>query len=414
MKVNYNVSAGIANNALQRNDKKLSESLGRLSSGLKITHAKDNPSGLAMSRRMNAQIEGLNVAGDTSQDAISIVQVADGSLSEIQDVLQRMNQLCIQAANGTLTEDDREVIQAEIKQLKDEVERMANTTQFNGQNLLDGSFDYRGYATVDGVTNPNIDMVSYSDAVDAGKYKITIDQTLTYSETTSPTNETIKELYIDNSGTKEYVLDSGQITITKVRDDGTELQYMAQGIMGTLDEDVLTLTDITGKKMQIEIGETFSGTIELELTGTGAMTMQVGANEGQNLDIRIPEVSLRALGISNLDVMTRVKLDDDGNTVFDEEQGASAIRAIESVKNALAQISSIRSRLGAYQNRLEHTSNSIDVTVENMTSAYSRIMDVDMAEEMTVYSTQQVLSQAGISMMAQANERPSQVLQLLQ
>jgi flagellin len=189
---------------------------------------------------------------------------------------------------------------------------------------------------------------------------------------------------------------------------------MAQGIMGTLDEDVLTLTDITGKKMQIEIGETFSGTIELELTGTGAMTMQVGANEGQNLDIRIPEVSLRALGISNLDVMTRVKLDDDGNTVFDEEQGASAIRAIESVKNALAQISSIRSRLGAYQNRLEHTSNSIDVTVENMTSAYSRIMDVDMAEEMTVYSTQQVLSQAGISMMAQANERPSQVLQLLQ
>jgi flagellin len=414
MKVNYNVSAGIANNALLRNDKKLTESLGRLSSGLKITNAKDNPSGLAMSRRMNAQIEGLNVAGDTSQDAISIVQVADGSLSEIQDVLQRMNQLCIQAANGTLTEDDREVIQAEIKQLKDEVERMANTTQFNGQNLLDGSFDYRGYATVDGVTNPNIDMVSYSDAVDAGKYKITIDQTLTYSETTSPTNETIKELYIDNSGTKEYVLDSGQITITKVRDDGTELQYMAQGIMGTLDEDVLTLTDITGKKMQIEIGETFSGTIELELTGTGAMTMQVGANEGQNLDIRIPEVSLRALGISNLDVMTRVKLDDDGNTVFDEEQGASAIRAIESVKNALAQISSIRSRLGAYQNRLEHTSNSIDVTVENMTSAYSRIMDVDMAEEMTVYSTQQVLSQAGISMMAQANERPSQVLQLLQ
>ena len=128
------------------------------------------------------------------------------------------------------------------------------------------------------------------------------------------------------------------------------------------------------------------------------MTMQVGANEGQTLDIRIQKVSLTTLGLYNLDVSNEV----------------GAREAIESVKNAISEISGIRSRLGAYQNRLEHTVSNLDISVENMTAAYSRIMDVDMAEEMTTYSTQQVLSQAGISMMAQANERPSQVLQLLQ
>ena len=145
MKVNYNMSAMVANNALQRNDKLLSESLERLSSGLKIANAKDNPSGLAMSRRMNSQIEGLGVANNSANDGISIVQVADGTLSEIHDVLQRLNQLAIQASNGTLTENDRMTIQEEVTQLKQEIERMANTTQFNGQNNLDGSFDLKGY-----------------------------------------------------------------------------------------------------------------------------------------------------------------------------------------------------------------------------------------------------------------------------
>ncbi len=416
MKVNYNVSAGIANNALQRNDKKLSESLGRLSSGLKITHAKDNPSGLAMSRRMNSQIEGLGVAGDTSHDAISIVQVADGSLSEIHDVLQRMNELAVKASNGTLTEDDRKTIQAEITELKDEIDRMAGTTQFNGQNLLDGSFDLRGYATIGGTTDPAIDVLSYSDGLDTGKYTVTIGQTINYSEVRSESNELRKELSVDNGGNKEYKLDSSQIQIMRVTESG-QSPYMAEGLTAVLSENVLTLTDITGKEMKIEINRTFPGdggnTIELDLTGTGAMTMQIGANEGQTLDIRMPKVDRYTLGIGNVDVVTLTQMVG-GEKVFAEEEGASARAAIESIKNAIAEISSIRSRLGAYQNRLEHTTSSIDVTVENMTAAYSRIMDVDMAEEMTVYSTQQVLSQAGISMMAQANERPSQVLQLLQ
>ena len=394
MKVNYNVSAMIANNALQRNDTLLSQSLERLSSGLKIANAKDNPSGLAMARRMNAQIEGLNVANDSSNDGISIVQVADGSLSEIHEVLQRMSELAIKASNGTLTHEDKSYIQEEMGQLKEEITRMANTTQFNGQNILDGSFDLKGYATVNGETDPDVSVLTYSDLVEAGNFTITgID--VSYSEDKDSESGVIR---------KTLKLNSSNIVVTKEGVSGT---YMGPpSISASVNEDVLTISDTTGKEIKLKIDDNFSSTVELELTGKGAMTMQVGANEGQTMDIRIPEISLTTLGISNLDVTYEKYVDG----VFVD----GAREAIESVKNALSVVSNIRSRLGAYQNRLEHTVKNLDVTVENMTAAYSRIMDVDMAEEMTTYSTQQVLTQAGTSMMAQANERPSQVLQLLQ
>lgn len=419
MKVNYNVSAMIANNALRRNDSLLSDSLERLSSGLKIANAKDNPSGLAMSKRMNAQIEGLGVAGNTTNDAISIVQVADGSLSEIQDILQRMSQLSIQASNGTLTDGDRAIIQDEVTLLKDEIERLAATTQFNGQNILDGSFDYKGYVTTYGTgakpeTDASINIVSYSDKVDAGEYIIS-GINVSYLNVTGPTGVDKRAIYF-NDTYKETTPGSGQIAVDangnpimekeakteieiyRITSDGKQEKYMTNGQQVSVHDDVLTISDATGKEISVQIDKTFNGRINLELTGNGAMTMQVGANEGQTLDIRIPKIGLTTLGLYNLDVSTY-----DG-----------AKEGIEDVKNALSKLSDIRSRLGAYQNRLEHTSSSTDITVENMTAAYSRIMDVDMAEEMTVYSTQQVLSQAGISMMAQANERPSQILQLLQ
>ena len=147
MKINYNVSALVANNALKTTDNKLTESLERLSSGLKIANAKDNPSGLAMSRRMNSQIKSLDTADDSNADGISIVETADGVLAEIQDMLQRMNELTIKACNETNTDDDRAIIDEEIQQLKSEVQRVCDTTEFNSQKLLDGSFDLKGYAT---------------------------------------------------------------------------------------------------------------------------------------------------------------------------------------------------------------------------------------------------------------------------
>ena len=356
MKVNYNVSAMIANNSLQKNDKLLSESLERLSSGLKIANAKDNPSGLAMSRRMNSQIEGLGVANASSNDAISIVQVADGTLSEIHEVLQRMNQLAVQASNGTLTDSDRQTIQAEVTLLKEEIERMADTTQFNGQSILDGSFDLKGYVTdQDGKTNPNIKVSTYSDNMDQGSYLIT-GLNVSYINLVGTTGVDKKGIFCEEEVLKDI----------KIYKDGEE--YMTNNMLVSIQEDVLTLSDSTGKKLSIQIDEAYSGDLNVELTTTGAMTMQVGANEGQTLDIRINKISLTTLGLYNLDLANEV----------------GAREGIDSIKNAISEISAIRSRLGAYQNRLEHTVSGLDITVENMTAAYSRIMDVDMAEEMTV------------------------------
>ena len=395
MKVNYNMSAMIANNALQKNDKLLSESLERLSSGLKIANAKDNPSGLAMSRRMNSQIEGLGVANNSANDGISIVQVADGTLSEIHAVLQRMSQLAIQSSNGTLTENDRKTIQEEVTQLKQEIDRMANTTQFNGQNILDGSFDLKGYVTDEsGKSNANIKVASYSDNFDAGNYVIK-DLDIDFARLTGRTGVDKKAIFSEEE-------DLSKIKIYKVEADGNgepkEVPYMTNHMIASIEEDVLTLSDSTGKSISIKMDESYKGELNLEITGKGAMTMQVGANEGQTLDIRIPQVSLTALRLNNLDMSNLT----------------GAKQAIDSLKDAIESVNAMRSRLGAYQNRLEHTVSGLDITVENMTAAYSRIMDVDMAEEMTIYSTQQVLSQAGTSMMAQANERPAQILQLLQ
>ncbi len=376
MKINYNVSAMIANNALTLNDNKLADSLQKLSSGMKIANAKDNPSGLAMARKMNAQIESLKTAGDSTNDGISIVETADGVLSEVQEMLQRMNELAVKASNGTMTSVDRGVVQEEISQLKQEVTRVAQTTQFNGQNILDGSFDLKGYATVGGATDTNVKVSSYSDQVTSGSVAIN------------------GLLCSYNAATNTV---SGA-AVTSISANGKT--YNASDLTVTSAGDIVTLSAKDGMSIQLQVDKLLTGTqtCNLELTGKGTMSVQVGANEGQTLDMRIPEISLSNMGITNTDVSSE----------------DSAKEAINQIKDGLQYISDVRSRLGAYQNRLEHTDNSLDITTENMTSAYSRIMDVDMAEEMTVYSTQQVLSQAGTSMLAQANKRPSEVLQLLQ
>ena len=138
MRINYNVSAMLSNNALSTNDDLLSKSLERLSSGLKINHAKDNPAGLAMSKRMNAQIEGLSVANQNASDGVSIIEIADGAMTEISEMLQRINELSVKAANGIMTDDDRATVQDEVKQLKEEITRISDVTEFNGQKLLNG------------------------------------------------------------------------------------------------------------------------------------------------------------------------------------------------------------------------------------------------------------------------------------
>lgn len=376
MKINYNVSAVVANAALTVNEKKFNVSTERLSTGYKVNHAKENPSGIAIAKRMNAQLKGLSQSKDNASTAVSVVSTAEGALTEIQSMIQRMNELSVQAATGTKTDSDRESIQAEIKELKEEIERMKNDTEFNGKKLLNGDCDLKGYADAKGIK-----VSYYSDETPVANYKFSL----------------VNPIPLDQDGNVD--LKDGSVTLLQ---DGSENAFPKDAKI-TYDGDKVTVTaanefEITFKVDKNVTTTSQDGSISLDITGIGAMRVQIGANEGQVLAIRIPEVSLDTLGLSNIDIST--------------QEGAQ--RAIELSKQANAYISSVRSRIGAYENRLEHTQSSLGVTEENVTSAFSRIMDTDMAEEMTEYANQQVLNQAGISVLTQANQRPAEVLQLLQ
>ena len=403
MKIAYNASAVLANNSLFRADSQLSDSLKRLSSGLKIINAKDNPSGLAMARRMNAQIEGISIATQNASDAVSVIEIADGALAEVHLILQRINELAVKASNEIITNDDRKMIQDEVAALKHEITRISKTTEFNGQKILDGSFDLRGYTD-----NVEVKVTSYSDYVPNGIYEISA-----------------LEVFYDHNG--NIVLeDAAGNPATFTPGAGN---WPANARISAADGNVITISGLKGFEMKFELRTTVTpgftlpspgdpdakpaippgapvpytyataaNQTKIEVVGFGSMDMQVGANQGQQLDIRIPRLSLENMGISNIDLSTY----------------EGALDGLSKLPKAVNYISSARSHMGAYQNRLEHTISNLDITTENMTSAYSRIMDVNMAEEMTKYTTLQILVQASTSMLAQANERPSNVLQLLQ
>mgnify|MGYP000370717014 CR=1 FL=1 len=389
MRISYNAPAMVAHNALTRNDNRLTESLKRLSSGLKVVEAKDNPAGMAMGKRMNTQLKGLSVATQNSSDAISAIETADGALTEVHDILQRMNQLAVKASTGTISDADRATIEDEIVQLKDEITRIADTTQFNGETLLNGNFDLRGYTS-----DKNVKVGYYSDSVTPGTYVIDSIQVEFKDGEINPANvncvlnTTIGMPNMKFPDDAAVAVSGNKLVITSQKNADFEM----------------TIKFDPPKDANGNIADGFvpaagaATNVSVDITGIGAMTMQIGSNEGQVLDIRIATISLDELGLEYTSVAT---MDD-------------ARKAIDSVAGAIAYVSEARSRLGAYQNRLEHCVSNLDIISENMTAAYSRIMDADMAEEMTEYTTVQVISQASMSMLAQANERPAQVLQLLQ
>ncbi len=392
MKINFNMSAIFANDNLAKSDNALSTSIEKLSSGYKINHAKDNPSGVAISKRMHAQIRGLSAATQNASDGISVIETAEGTMTEIHDMLQRLSELSIKAANSTMSDKDRVSVQEEVDKLQQEIDRITSSTEFNGNVLLDGTFDVKGFvekSTKNATFNTSaVKVESYAQEAKTGIYELKLE-----TDVDANGDAYIKSITISTAGgqTKVHGRDVDLRTVgnqkMEVGEDGHTVKITADNNFSlTLDIDLKKLTNPA------------TGTFNVDLTGIGPMTTQIGANEGQTLDILIPKVSNKTLGIADLDVSTM----------------STATASIDRVSKAIDNLSSIRSKLGAYQNRLEHSISSLDITEENMTAAYSRIIDVDMAEEMTEYTKNQVLSQAGISVLAQANERPSQILQLLQ
>ena len=277
MRINYNVSAMLSNNALANNDSLLAQSLERLSSGLKINHAKDNPAGLAMAKRMNAQIEGLSVANQNASDGISIIETADGAMTEVSEMLQRINELAIKSANGIMSDNDRETVQDEVAQLKEEITRISEVTEFNGQKLLNGEFELKGYV----YGNLDVKVSSYSKEVPAKEYVID--------------SITIEKEVVDGVETGRYIVSDKQLGVGFYDPDNMTAEMNGNLLTLKGANDFEMTLDLTGVDLEQNLAgagaEVTLTNLTIDATGIGAMRLQVGANEGQVLAVEIPAIS---------------------------------------------------------------------------------------------------------------------------
>ncbi|WP_028242442.1 flagellin [Pseudobutyrivibrio ruminis] len=539
MRINNNMAAVITNNQLLGTESTLGDVMEKLSSGFKINHASDDPSGIAIAGKMQAQIDCLAQASTNGSDGISVLQTAEGALNEVTEMIQRMRELSVQAANGTNSISERKTIQKEIDSLLEEIDRVAQTTEFNNINLLNGALDNRTYAE-------HATRMQTSNSVPAGIYELTINKAATRGSTGSnslkgdtfkssttnsyfntrtdtsvetPTGVTdfkdfinqttwqvdkvdlgdgstitsesgrglgmsgtitinghgveltqgtsgegvyellrnvceeagaiisnpgdgtafsiqsykfgahanlkidfssmdfAKALGFDTSDTDlfpdantpviEKVGKDPKITLVKKGTGDSKSLFGAQAT-ASADGNHITITDVGGFELsflaeagfdsETDTADDNKGKITFNVTDIGSMTLHVGANKNQNMEVRIAAVTTEFMYIDDLNV-TRVNGPED---------------AMNSLDVALSYVTSVRSQLGAYENRLDHTTKSLDTTGENMTSAISRVEDADMATTMVEYTKLNVLEQAGTSALAQANELPQLALQLLQ
>ena len=540
MIINHNMPAMGSYNSLNRTDSAINKSLEKMSTGLRINRAGDDAAGLSISEKMRGQVNGLNMASRNAQDGISMIQTAEGALNETHSILQRMRELSVQSANGTNTAEDRQVLQNELTQLKEEIDRIGNTTEFNTQKLLTGAqAGASGVATGSGTTTGAVvaklkaatsttNAASFASTVavaDFSKETIIIDgqsfevdwNTLstddkaTLSTTTTDTVQLNKRKdiiinkineAIDNSGktiahvdgyvignkmtltsgtegTKSEVTiisDAGVVGVLeklgfaesaagvntgttnyngttvaaadtlKATINGVDLKVtmvggvaagatmstaastlqsnlnsaiskynsnagLTKGLDGFIEDANVTVsndgrlvvgdetaavvfTDYDGKTTAKDLGIAQAQT---ETNGNGGVTFQIGANKAQTMNFGIGDMRSTALGVSSVDIST----------------AAGAQTAMKTLDSAIAKVSAQRAKLGAVQNRLEHTINNLNTSSENLQAAESRVRDLDMSLEMVSFSKNKIISQAGTSMLAQANQNPQNVLSLL-
>ena len=388
MRINHNIAALNTYRQLSANNTNTSKAIEKLSSGLRINRAGDDAAGLAISEKMRGQIRGLEMASKNAQDGVSLIQTAEGALSETHSILQRIRELAVQSANDTNDISDRGQLQKEVKALIDEVDRIAKNTEFNGKVLLDGSLGL-------GLTGEILDTSNAAaiELVDAGTLalgsEIAVTQTITYGAAD------------DFEFTKiEFNFKIGETTKT--------VAFSAADLGGgTFSKEVT----VGGATFSIEVADpaTLAGGAgeaagAAEPTDVGTLTyadnsliFHIGANEGQNLKLGINDLSAEALNIGAVDISTQ----------------ANADAAISTIQSAIDDVSKQRSFLGATQNRLEHTIANLGTAAENLTAAESRIRDVDMVKEIMEFTKTTILTQAAQAMLAQANQQPQGVLQLL-
>ncbi|GKU23562.1 flagellin [Clostridium folliculivorans] len=462
MIINHNLAANNAIRQMNTNSTNASKAMQKLSSGLRINSASDDAAGLAISEKMRGQIRGLDQASSNAQDGISLVQTAEGALNETTSILQRMRELSTQASNDTNTADDRGAIQKEVSQLNSEIDRIANTTEFNTKKLLTGNL---GVSTNDG---QNITKAAMTTDTQAGTLNLSANGTLATvasatlataaGKTTVATSDSLT--VVANGKTFNVATSAGQTyddlatqmssitgldvsfksgtgftfatkdanadqsvsikeTTANALDGATDFTTAttgagtnATGLAGTGSDGAAASFSYQGNQVTVtsgsqkgltftlaaDQGSTTTATVSgKSITASGQLQLHIGANQGQTMSVSINAMDSKNLGVSGVDVTT--------------QNGAE--NAITSVDNAIQTVSAERAKLGAYSNRLEHTINNLGTSSENLTSAESRIRDVDMAKEMSTFSKNNILSQAAQAMLAQANQQPQQVLQLL-
>ena len=481
MVVQHNMQAMNANRMLNVTTTQQSKATEKLSSGYKINRAADDAAGLSISEKMRKQIKGLDQASTNAQDGISAVQTAEGALTEVHSMLQRMNELAVQAANGTNSESDRSSIQDEIDQLTTEIDRVAETTKFNETYLLKGNGKtsqvkiaakdagiagtLKGVGT--GFATFTMTALKHGDTITIGSKGYTIGSTI--ADVQSAIND------LDTGKYKTVTIDGTEYTVVDDKEDATE-NKLTKASLKALVQDGSTVVagtqtyvamteDTTGGKTADGIGDNDASVISAKKAyelirdelrkassvgtdagdeadvdgakvgklGTGTAVTSTNAyyskdttqvsfkiTEGQREVIQGLQISLHVGADADetnkisttIDTMNSAGLGVKGLNVVDNT-GAKATYAIDSIADAVAKVSAQRSSLGAVQNRLEHTIANLDNVVENTTSAESQIRDTDMAETMVEYSKNNILAQAGQSMLAQANQSNQGVLSLL-
>ena len=410
MVVQHNLTAMNSNRMLGLTTKTQAKSTEKLSSGYKINRAADDAAGLSISEKMRKQIRGLTQASSNAQDGISAVQTAEGALNEVQDMLQRMNELAVKSANGTNSADDRQYIQDEIDQLTTEIDRVSETTKFNEAYLLKG----------DSTTTDKATFIQSGYAVAKDLYAEGSGVALTTAQLKEAL-EKGQKIYIDtaaNGQTDDKIAKANRdyAYVTKLYDkDGKEVS--AENVLAGKNADGTTAAQKYYTSDAGETGNTNNANVAIAVAnakktdGTGyleqfdvngklSFNLHVGADSSSNnkIGVEISSMSAAGIGVKNLKV--------------DTEYDATA--AVDRISAAIQKVSTQRSALGAVQNRLEHTINNLDNVVENTTSAESQIRDTDMATEMVKYSNNNILAQAGQAMLAQSNQANQGVLSLLQ
>jgi flagellin len=398
LRINQNIAAMNSYRNLTVTEGQMAKSLEKLSSGFRINRAADDAAGLSISEGLRSQVGGLKVAVRNAQDGVSVVQTAEGALTEVHNILQRMRDLSVQASNsGSQDSAAQTAANTEFQQLNSELNRIGSTTSFGGQKLLDGTYGASQALTGTTAAWANKTVTAAEDVFQLTTTVNGTSQALTVtvaqgvytsgSSLADATNGAIRNALVAAGGKGNEVSVAYQVNST-----GTGGQFRMSGTAAFTTADGSDATNFAETHLTIADATSAS-------TGGGTGTFQVGANNvsAEQIAISISKTDATTLGTGALNLSTT----------------AAAQAAITQLDTAISTVSTTRATLGAYQNRFEHTINNLNVAVENLTASESRIRDTDMAQEMMSFTRAQILSQAGTAMLSQANQAPQGVLQLL-